>query len=95
MLGHFFGTLLNEGIPLFATRAFTQPFRGFVTAILTEKGAFCFRHGNFCFLTKVFKKACRLLAFKDLISNITEKKFIFLKIFYSVVCHNIKKYNFA
>jgi hypothetical protein len=46
-------------------------------------------------LTKVFKKACRQLAFKDLIRNNTEKKIIFLKIFYSVVCHNIKKYNFA
>jgi hypothetical protein len=95
MLGHFFGTFLNEGVPFFATRAFAKPLRRFVTAILTEKGAFGFRHGKFCFLTKVFKKACRLLAFKDLIGINMEKKFIFLKNFYSLVCHNIKKYNFA
>jgi hypothetical protein len=36
-----------------------------------------------------------MLAFRDLIRKITELKNNFFKNFYGVVCHNIKKYNFA
>jgi len=74
VLGCFFGALLNKSVPFFAPWAFSEPFGCFVTAILTEKGAFCF-------LTKVFKKACLTLAFRDLIRNNTELKNIFFKNF--------------
>jgi hypothetical protein len=82
----FLSAFFNKSVPFFTSWAFTEPFWGFITTVLTKKSAFGFGHARRSVLTKVFKKRCPYLAFKDLIRIITEIKNKIFKKFELGVC---------